>query len=68
MKKYVAFVVSGLILMIAFAFLIYPTPYKYVEYTNGSGFKYPVRVNIITGKTMIFTVKDGWEVIKNSGQ
>jgi len=64
MKKAAIVVVSGLILMVAFAFLIYPTPYRYMEFTR-DGTTFPVKHNVITDKTQIFTTNNGWMEIKN---
>ncbi|WP_143186256.1 hypothetical protein [Paenibacillus sp. P3E] len=60
MKKAGIIVVSGLILIVAFALLIYPTPYKYFPFSStGDGYS-AVRVNIITGKTEQYMRAHGW--------
>jgi hypothetical protein len=38
---------------------IYPGMYRYVELTN-NGNTYPVRINVITGHTEVYTGVDGW--------
>lgn len=58
-KKAAIVVVSGLILMVAFAFLIYPTPYKYVEFKSGDN-TWTAKSNRITGKTQFYVVPRGW--------
>lgn len=60
MKNAAIIVVSGLILIAAFAFLIYPTPYKYMKYENGYEIQVPMRINFITGDTEIFDESLGW--------
>lgn len=59
MKKAAIVVVSGLILMVAFAFLIYPTPYKYFEF-HRDNVTWTAKENRITGKTQFYTVPNGW--------
>lgn len=59
MKKAAIIVVSGLILMVAFALLVYPTPYKYLEYKDGDS-TWPVKSNVITGTTQFYVLPDGW--------
>ncbi|KWX79911.1 hypothetical protein [Paenibacillus jilunlii] len=64
MKKAAIIVVSGLILIAAFAFLIYPTPYKYMKYENEYEMQVPMRINFITGDTEIFDESLGWTKIQ----
>lgn len=51
--------------MVIFSLLIYPTPYRYLEFEyNDNGGKVPVKVNTITGKTEVFTPMNGWTEVK----
>ncbi|WP_145949184.1 hypothetical protein [Paenibacillus sp. Y412MC10] len=65
MKKMTWFI-GILLLMVAFSLLIYPTPYRYLEfeYSNNGG-KVPVKLNVITGKTQVFSPQYGWQEINN---
>ena len=58
-KKAAVVVVSGLILIVAAAFFIYPTPYKYLEYKEGDH-SFPVKSNVLTGTTQFYIAPDGW--------
>lgn len=67
MKKSIFIVISGLILIIAFAYFIYPTQYTYLDYEDGyvqDGkqflFKTPMRINLFTRKTERFDEEQGW--------
>lgn len=65
MKK-ISWFIGILLLMVAFSLLIYPTPYRYLEFEyNDNGGRVPVKVNVITGKTQVFTPLYGWQEIKN---
>jgi hypothetical protein len=64
MKKAAIIVVSGLILIVAFAYLIYPTPYKYMKYEDDYETQIPMRVNFISGDTQIFDDSLGWITIQ----
>ncbi|MNM07364.1 hypothetical protein D3C81_174060 [compost metagenome] len=64
MKKAAIIVVSGLILIAAFAYLIYPTPYKYMKYEDKYEVQVPMRTNFITGDTEIFDDSVGWYKIQ----
>lgn len=61
MKKAAIIVVSGLILIVAFAYLIYPTPYRYDSYTTEGGWTIPVRENILTGVSQEYEPNEGWK-------
>lgn len=58
-KKAAIVVVSGLILIVAVAFFIYPTPYKYIEIKREGG-SIPIKTNIVTGKTQFYVFPSGW--------
>ncbi|AKG35830.1 hypothetical protein [Paenibacillus durus] len=64
MKKAMIYFIGILLLMVAFSLLIYPTPYRYLQYLNAGSIT-PLKVNVITGKTMQFTPTDGWTEVKN---
>jgi membrane protein YdbS with pleckstrin-like domain len=68
-KKPIVWVAAVLLLLFAFSVLIYPTPYRYLEfeYENNGG-RVPVRLNVITGKTETFTPMFGWTTIRNQEQ
>lgn len=69
MKKAIIYFIGLLLLMVAFSLLVYPTPYRYLEFEyNDNGGKVPVRVNVITGKTETFTPMFGWTTIRNQEQ
>lgn len=57
MRKAIIVVVSGIVFMITFALLIYPTPYRYFSYGEN---RMPVKYNVITGKTMQYSPTLGW--------
>lgn len=65
-KKAIVVIISAAVIMILFSLLIYPTTYRYLNYGNGSGYDLPVRVNILTGKTEVFTANNGWMRVENS--
>lgn len=64
MKKAAIIVISGLILIAAFSFLIYPTRYKYQEVTfdgyNDSSYKISIRTDRITGNVEQYDEENGW--------
>ncbi|MEK5358870.1 hypothetical protein [Paenibacillus sp. FSL L8-0709] len=59
MKKPIVWVAAVLLLLFAFSMLIYPTPYKYLQYMNGSSIT-PLKVNTITGHTQRYVQGVGW--------
>ncbi|OKP91835.1 hypothetical protein A3844_01605 [Paenibacillus helianthi] len=59
MKKPVIYFIGILLLIVAFSLLIYPTPYKYLQYMNGGSIT-PLKVNIITGHTQRYVQDIGW--------
>ncbi|MNH92843.1 hypothetical protein D3C73_454300 [compost metagenome] len=66
-KKAIIVVISALILLVAFAYLIFPTPYRYLEYKNNEVI-YPIRVNVLTGKTEGLSLEIGWFEIINEAK
>ena len=66
MKKTIVYFIGVILLMVLFSILIYPTPYRYLEFEyEKSGGRVPVKENIITGKTQVFNPMIGWIEIKN---
>ncbi|MDT3426057.1 hypothetical protein J2Z22_001577 [Paenibacillus forsythiae] len=65
MKKPILCFLGILLLMIAFSLLIYPTPYKYLQYMNGGSIT-PLKVNMITGHTQRYVQGFGWVDDTNS--
>ncbi|KGE20063.1 hypothetical protein [Paenibacillus wynnii] len=66
-KKAAVVVVVGLVLMAAFAILIYPTPYRYLEFRSGDR-TVPVKTNVITGESKYFMTSSGWITVENNDQ
>ncbi|KUP22425.1 hypothetical protein [Paenibacillus sp. DMB5] len=59
MKKPVVIVAAVLLLLFAFSILIYPTPYRYLEFER-DGIRYIVKENVITGHTQFYAPGTGW--------
>lgn len=64
MKRLTAVFIGALLFLAAFSLLIYPSPYKYYEFTNASGTKFPIKENRFTGKIRIFNAYSGQWVEK----
>lgn len=72
MKKAIIFVISGLILIVAFSLMIYPTKYTYremISYYDGNGIEYrmEVRINNFTGEVRFFDEGGVWRKWEVSG-
>ncbi|KTD86318.1 hypothetical protein [Paenibacillus etheri] len=66
MKKIILYVLGFLFVIVLFSLLIYPTPYRYLEFEyDNNGGKVPVKINTITGKTETFTPMNGWTEVEN---
>ncbi|QWU17404.1 hypothetical protein SAMN04487895_104210 [Paenibacillus sophorae] len=59
MKKPILYFIGILLLMVAFSLLIYPTPYRYLQYMNGGSFT-QIKVNNFTGHTQRYVQETGW--------
>lgn len=64
MRKPLIYFVGIAVLMVIFALLIYPTPYRFLNIEGGQGGSLPVQVNVFTGKATLYTV-NGREVLEN---
>lgn len=55
----------GLALLSSVAFLygVFPTPYKYLQYSS-KGYTFPTRIHRLTGTTEILILHKGWQVQK----
>lgn len=66
MKRLTATFIGALIILVAFSLLIYPTPYRYLEFITAGGTKYPIKENRFTGEMTIYNARTGTWVEKLS--
>lgn len=56
--RYVVIAMLSTSVILLFSYYVYPTPYKYLQYSTGSdGITFPVRYNWITDTTEILRVE-----------